>query len=153
MTRMLQTIASLALLAFASLTQAQNQGEQKQVFGDYEVHYIGLNSTFLTPETAAAYGITRSKALGFVSISVLKNVAGEPLPVAMTASVEGQLRNLIGQAKTLTFNEVKERNAVYYLTTFRFDDGDLYHVDLQVSPEDSSQTFNVKFSQKFYEEE
>lgn len=144
---------AVLMLALSCLAQANEQGEQKQVFGDYEVHYIGLNSTFLSPETAKAYGITRSKALGFISISVLKHVDGEPLPVALTAEVDGALRNLIGQAKELSFKEVKESQAVYYLTTFRFDDGDMYHVDLQVSPQDSTNTFNVKFTQKFYEEE
>ncbi|ASP40847.1 hypothetical protein CHH28_06530 [Bacterioplanes sanyensis] len=151
--RLMKMTWAVLLLTVAMIAHGENRGEQKQVFGDYEVHYIGLNSTFLTPETAQAYGITRSKALGFISISVLKNVDGEALPVALSAEVEGKLRNLIGQARTLSFQQVKESNAIYYLTTFRFDDGDLYHVDLDVSPEDTTRRFNVKFTQKFYEEE
>jgi len=131
---------------------ALNRGEQKQVFGDYEVHYIGLNSTFLTPDVAEAYGITRSGALGYLSISILKKNGKDALASPVSGKVEGQLRNLIGQSKTLDFREIKENNAVYYISTFRFDDGDIYNISLQTTPEGQSRTFNVKFSQRFYEE-
>ena len=69
--KVLSVLFAGLLLAFSSLTLANSRGEQKQVFGDYEVHYIGLTSNFLSPETALAYGIQRSRTLGFLSISVL----------------------------------------------------------------------------------
>ena len=148
----MKRLMTLLVMLMTSLAMASQRGEQKQVFGDYEIHYIGLNSTFLTPEVAEAYDITRSGALGYLSVSVLKKEAGSELPTAVPAKLTGQLRNLIGQSKTLEFKPIKERNAVYYVTTFRFDDGDMYNIFLQATPEGQTRTFDVKFSQRFYEE-
>ena len=60
----------LASVLFASLLcsvqafAAVDRGEQKQVFGQYEVHYIGLTSSFLDAETAAAKQAELEKATG-----------------------------------------------------------------------------------------
>lgn len=142
----------MLLTALSSFSFAAERGEQKEVFGDYEVHYIGLNSTFLTPDVAEAYGITRSRALGYLSISILKKGKKDSLGKPVTGKVTGQLRNLIGQSKELEFKEVKETNAVYYISTFRFDDGDMYNITLQATPDGQKREFDVKFSQRFYEE-
>lgn len=137
---------------FSPLLLAADRGEQKQIFGDYEVHYIGLNSSFLPEEAAEAYGITRSRALGYISVSILHNEEGRQMPVAVSGNVTGTIRNLLGQSRTLEFQEIKETNAVYYITTFRFDDKDMYNVNLKATPEGQSRTFDVKFSQRFYQE-
>ena len=144
----------LCLLAvlFSPLSLANSRGEQKQVFGDYEVHYIGLTSSFLTPEVASSYGIDRSRALGFLSISVLQKQPGSELPIPVRATLTGTIRNLIGQTRTLEFREIKETNAVYYISTFRFDDEDMYTIQLKATPEGQSRTFDVKFSQRFYQQ-
>lgn len=148
----MKVLMTIALTLLSSLCLARDNGEQKQVFGDYEVHYIGLNSTFLTPEVAKAYDITRSGSLGYLSVSILKKAAKGELAKPVSGRVEGQLRNLIGQAKTLQFKQVKESNAVYYITTFRFDDEDMYNLNLKVTPDGQTRTFDVKFSQRFYQE-
>lgn len=138
------------LLVFANLSLANSRGEQKQVFGDYEVHYIGLTSSFLSPETAQAYGIQRSRTMGFISISVLDAHKDNDPAKPVTAAVTGTLKNLIGQPTALEFKEIKETNAVYYISTFRFDDEDRYNIDLKVTPSGQERTFDVKFSQQFY---
>jgi len=148
----MKVLMTIALTLLSTLCLARDNGEQKQVFGDYEVHYIGLNSTFLTPEVAKAYDITRSGSLGYLSVSILKKAAKGELAKPVSGRVEGQLRNLIGQAKTLQFKQVKESNAVYYITTFRFDDEDMYNLNLKVTPDGQARTFDVKFSQRFYQE-
>ena len=149
---MMRTFLLAVLTLISSMSFALDRGEQKQVFGDYEVHYIGLNSTFLTPDVAEAYGITRSGALGYLSISILKKGGKGELASPVSGKVEGQLRNLIGQSKTLEFKEIKETNAVYYISTLRFDDGDMYNISLQATPDGQTRTYDVKFSQRFYEE-
>ena len=136
------------------LFSMQSNAEQKQVFGEYEVHYIGLSSSFLTPEVAKIYDIPRSRALGFLNISVLQKTANDELPAALNATVSGKIRNLIGQSRDIEFRRVQEGKAIYYLSTFRFDDGDMYNFDLDVVPSNAKQkNFDVKFSQRFYEEE
>jgi hypothetical protein len=136
------------------LFSMQSNAEQKQVFGEYEVHYIGLSSSFLTPEVAKIYDIPRSRALGFLNISVLQKTANDELPAALNATVSGKIRNLIGQSRDIEFRRVQEGKAIYYLSTFRFDDGDMYNFDLDVVPSNAQQkNFDVKFSQRFYAED
>lgn len=139
------------LSAFALFAQAQSsRGEQKQAFGDYEVHYIGLTSSFLTPEVAKAYSIERSRTLGFLSISVLKKQGEGKLSVPVQAQVTGTIKNLLTQERTLEFREIKETGSVYYISTFRFDNEDHYNLALKVKPEGQDRIFDVKFSQQFY---
>ena len=149
-TRSIFLFSTLALGLFSM----QSNAEQKQVFGEYEVHYIGLSSSFLTPEVAKIYDIPRSRALGFLNISVLQKTANDELPAALNATVSGKIRNLIGQSRDIEFRRVQEGKAIYYLSTFRFDDGDMYNFDLDVVPSNAKQkNFDVKFSQRFYEED
>ena len=136
------------------LFSMQSSAEQKQVFGEYEVHYMGLSSSFLTPEVAKIYDIPRSRALGFLNISVLQKTAKAEMPAALNATVSGKIRNLIGQSRDIEFRRVQEGKAIYYISTFRFDDGDMYNFDLDIVPSNAKQkNFDVKFSQRFYEED
>ncbi len=135
------------------LISVSASAEQKLVFGEYEVHYMGLNSSFLTPEVSKIYDIPRSRSLGFLNISVLQESKGGQVPAALDASVKGSIRNLIGQSRELEFRRVREGQAIYYITTFSFDDGDMYNFDLDIVPSNAKQkNFDVKFSQRFYEE-
>jgi hypothetical protein len=147
-------IASVILLATvfgAQNTLANDRGEKKQVFGNYEVHYIGLNSSFIPEQAAEAYDIPRSRSLAYLSISVLKTDEGD-LPLPVTATLTGTVKNLIGQSRTIEFREIKETNAVYYVSTFRFDKNDVYRISLDVTPSGQTRTFDVNFSQQFYQE-
>lgn len=145
------TIAVLAFFAVVSLQVNADRGEKKQVFGNYEVHYIGLNSSFLPEDVAEAYDIPRSRSLAYLSVSVLKTDEGD-LPRPVSAKLTGQIKNLIGQSRDIEFREIKETNAVYYVSTFRFDKSEIYRLTLQATPEGQKRTFDVKFSQKFYQE-
>ena len=145
------TIAVLAFFAVVSLQVNADRGEKKQVFGNYEVHYIGLNSSFLPEDVAEAYDIPRSRSLAYLSVSVLKTDEGD-LPRPVSAKLTGQIKNLIGQSREIEFREIKETNAVYYVSTFRFDKSEIYRLTLQATPEGQKRTFDVKFSQKFYQE-
>lgn len=137
-----------------SLVSMSSNAEQKLVFGEYEVHYMGLSSNFLTPEVAKLYDIPRSGSLGYLSISVLQKTANDDLHMPIAATLTGSIRNLIGQSRTLKFRKVQEGKAIYYISTFRFDDGDMYNFDLNVIPDNAQQkTFDVKFSQRFYVED
>jgi len=144
-------LTTLALTTAISTEVWADRGERKQVFGNYEVHYIGLNSSFIPEQAAEAYDIPRSRSLGYLSVSVLDtNVDGMPQPVS--AEVTGTMKNLIGQTRTIEFREIKETNAVYYVSTFRFDKNDIYRINLQVTPQAQNKTFSVDFSQQFYQE-
>ena len=72
MNQLTQKALKIITLILAMTTITAAQAEQKEVMGDWNVHYIAFGSGFLTPEIAKNYGITRSKYNGVVNISVLK---------------------------------------------------------------------------------
>lgn len=102
----------LFLLFFSLCLALPALAERKYSFDDLDVHYSAFNSSFLQPEIAAAAGLTRAGNRGVLSIAVLK--AGKPI----TATVSGQVRNLMGQITNLSFRQVREGEAVYYLAQF-----------------------------------
>ena len=147
-------LASLLAVTVLSLMSVGANAEQKLVFGEYEVHYMGLSSSFLSPEVARLYDIPRSGSLGFLNIAVLQKSVGGQVPAAVDAELKGTIRNLIGQSRELEFRRIREGQAIYYISTFRFDDGDMYNFELDVVPGNAKQKhFDVKFSQRFYDEE
>lgn len=129
--------------------------EQKQTFGEYEIHYIGLTSSFLTPEIAKAYGIERSRTMGYVSISVLKtetNASSTSIAVPVDAILDGSVKNFVGQRKSLEFKRIKEGSAIYFISTLRFDENEEYNFSVNVKPEGTEKTLELTFKQKFYNE-
>lgn len=116
--------------------------ERKQSFGDLDVHYSVFNSSFLQPDIAAAAGLTRSKTQGVVNIAVLK--AGK----ASTAQVSGQVKNLLGQSTPLSFKQVTESGAIYYLAQFPFSSREVLNFTLEVQQGGNPHSFS--FNQEMF---
>ncbi|ELR65316.1 hypothetical protein C942_01103 [Photobacterium marinum] len=103
----------LCLLSALLFTALPVNAEQLKDIGNLEVHYSSFPSTFLTPEIASTYRIQRSRYSAIVNVTVLdKSQEGKP---AVTAVLTGKAKNLLGTIKNLTFREVREGNAIYYL--------------------------------------
>ncbi|MDZ4192132.1 DUF4426 domain-containing protein [Ectopseudomonas chengduensis] len=116
--------------------------ERKQSFGDLDVHYSVFNSSFIQPDIASAAGLVRSKTQGVVNIAVLK--AGK----ASTAQVSGQVKNLLGQSTALTFRQVTESGAIYYLAQFPFSNREILSFTLDVRQGDN--THRITFNQEMF---
>jgi hypothetical protein len=123
---------------------SQANAEQKQVLGSWDVHYIALNSTFLTPEVAKQYGIVRSKFNALINISVLDRED----KVAQSVILTGEAKNLIGVVKNLTFRQVTEGKAIYYLAVLPFSDLEQYRISIYIN--DGLEQKTLKFQHKFY---
>ena len=119
--------------------------ERKQSFGDLDVHYSVFNSSFLQPDIAAAAGLTRSKTQGVVNVAVLK--AGK----ASTAQVGGQVKNLLGQVTPLSFKQVTESGAIYYLAQFPFSSREVLSFTLEVQQGGNPHSFS--FNQEMFPDE
>ena len=144
----MNTFLKLALIIFVIFTGAtfQTHASNMKKMGSMNIHYIALNATFLTPEIAKTYGIERSRYNGLINISVLDNtIKTHP---AKYVSISGTARNLAGQNKTIEFVQVKEGDAIYYLAQVNYRNEETIVFDLNIS--DSSESHNLKFSQKFY---
>ncbi|PIQ39478.1 MAG: hypothetical protein COW58_11520, partial [Thalassolituus sp. CG17_big_fil_post_rev_8_21_14_2_50_53_8] len=75
----------------ASLCGVAN-AEQKETVGNFDIHYMALGSTFLTPSIAKSYGIERSSYTGIINIAVLDmSTTGSP---AVPVDITGVANNL-----------------------------------------------------------
>ena len=136
----------IALLLMSLCLSLPALAEQKQSYGDLDVHYSAFNSGFLQPEIAAATGLVRSKSQGVVNVAVLK--AG----TASSAQVNGTVMNLLGQSTALSFKEVKEGKAIYYLAQFPFEQRETLRFTLNVTAADGV-PHSFDFNQEFFPDE
>ena len=128
------------LTALFSLSTSANE----QTVGDITIHYNALSTSNISPEVAKQYGITRSARNALVNIAVQKN--GKPV----VANIFGHGKNLAGQLKELAFKEVKEENAIYYIATLTFTQGEKVSFDLQVQPEKEGKLLPLSFKQELF---
>ena len=117
--------------------------EQKKVFGEYEVHYIVVPTTFLNAKIATQYNLPRGKDRALINVSVLHR--DQPV----TAEVAGDTRNLLEQLQQLEFTEVREQTAVYYLAIMRHADEEHHRLRLNVTLP-NGETKSISFQQKMY---
>ena len=136
----------IALLLMSLCLSLPAMAEQKQSYGDLDVHYSAFNSGFLQPDVAAATGLVRSKTQGVVNVAVLK--AG----TASNAKVSGSVKNLLGQSTALNFKEVKEGQAIYYLAQFPFEQRETLRISLSVQAADGV-PHSFDFNQEFFPDE
>ena len=138
----------LTLLLFCQTALAQ----QSQDFGEYVVHYNALNTNMITPQVAQTYGIRRSSSRAMINITVLKKVMSNPgTPVKASVSASG--RNLTGQTRVVEIREISDQEgAVYYIGELSVRNMETFSFTVNVTPEGTDQTFEVKFRQQFYTE-
>ena len=131
---------ALLLLPLAMTASA----EQKEQLGEWDVHYIVVNSTFFSPEIARQYGVVRSKYNALVNISVLNSDSQQ----AQTVGMQGTATNLLGTEKKLTFKKIQEGDAIYYLAVFNFRNEETYRFNIEIRRGNTAET--LKFQQKMY---
>lgn len=136
----------LFFVLLCSAVASPLRAAQFETLGDWDVHYIVVNTSFLAPEVARAYGIQRSQFQGLVNISVLD----KDTQAAQSVSVLGDATNLLGTKKELKFKEVQEGDAIYYLAILPFRDQEQYRFNINVTHGNKQET--LKFKHKFYSE-
>lgn len=144
--RSLLLCCALASASVAALAEEQTFGDS---FRNYTVHYIAVNSTFLTPEIAEQYGIERAELRAFLNISVLRNeVNGSTTPV--TAVLKGGKRNLMQQSADIAFTEIREGAAIYYIGQFEFSNAELLRFSIEVQPEGLGAVHEIEWETQLY---
>ncbi|MFD2640643.1 DUF4426 domain-containing protein [Pseudomonas japonica] len=141
MRRLVMFLFSLCL-ALPVLAADAAKPERKEVFGDVTVHYSVFNSTFVQPATAQAAQLVRSKKQGVINVTVLK--AGKP----SVASVSGSYADLTGRKNSLTFKQVPDQGAIYYLAQFPVEQQETLTFSITVGSGDSSNSFS--FNQEVF---
>ncbi len=142
---MSKTKCSVFFVALCWLLGASTaQAAQYKTLGDWDVHYIVFNTSFLEPEIARAYQIQRSKFQGLVNISVLNSSDQKAQNVALS----GTATNLLGTVRQLNFRQVVDGDAIYYLATIPFRDMEDYRFSVDIRRGNEVQT--LKFRHQFY---
>ncbi|QCI15064.1 DUF4426 domain-containing protein [Pseudomonas putida] len=113
-------------LALPALAADAARPERKEVFGDVTIHYSAFTSSMLQPDIAAATGLIRSKNQGVLNIAVLKT--GKP----SMAVVSGTVKDLTGRSSPLSFKQITDQGAVYYIAQFKIEQAETLTFDLNV---------------------
>ncbi len=143
-----RTLLNFFPLAILFLFSNQLLANEHRV-GEYTVHYNLLNSSFIQPKIATQYGIKRSKNIGMLNISVIKE-SDNGAKAAVVSNIFGHGASLAGQVKSLAFKEIKEAEAIYYIATFPISDRERLSFDLQVQPEKVGKLIPLKFKEQVY---
>ena len=131
------------LLSLAGAAAAQ----QSEMFGPFELHYSVVNTTFLDPKVASAYGITRGEKRAILNLAVREHVA--ETTEARYMQLRGRTWDLI-QNQDLVFQEVREGPAIYYIAEFRFINEEWRFFEVHFRPEGAEETYTFKFKHQLY---
>ncbi|MDT8448647.1 MAG: DUF4426 domain-containing protein [Wenzhouxiangellaceae bacterium] len=131
-------LMTLSLSAFA---------QQAERFGPYEIHYSTLNTSMLSPEIAAAYGIQRAGTQAMLNVTVLEKASGQP----RTATIEATATNLTGQRRDIELREINDQGAIYYIGQFRIHDEETLDFRISVRPHNhEGAPYVITFRQQFF---
>ncbi|WP_417552639.1 DUF4426 domain-containing protein [Marinomonas fungiae] len=125
------------------------QANQVSQFGQYQLHYNTFESTFLTPDIAHQYGLTRTKGQAILNIAVTTQAEGE-LPQSQRAMVSAKVTNLLGQIVPLSFITIEEGDSIYYLAPFTKTDDDILKFTVEAKVSADSAPMTVNFQRHFY---
>lgn len=147
-------VPAILVFALSVFSQPAHAGGT-ETFGEYQVHYNALATDDIPPAVATGFGIVRSKNRALLNISVTrKHTSGDaPRTQPVEADVSVEASNLTGQVKDVRLRKVVEEGdykATYYIAEINVTDGETLNFNVNVRPEGSEDTFNVKFKQQFF---
>ena len=128
----------------ALMLGAHVAAEQKVQVGEFEIHYTAFPSRLVPPDTANLHGLTRAENRLLLNLSVRR--AGEPVP----ARVTGQVVNILNQAQPLTFFEVSEQTAIYYLAEVVNQEKDWLRFTLEIEFSKDQPPYVLEFNRQYY---
>ncbi|MEB0044035.1 MULTISPECIES: DUF4426 domain-containing protein [unclassified Pseudomonas] len=129
-------------LSVSAMAADAIKGERQETFGDVTVHYNTFNSTYLQPDIAKAAELIRSKNQGVINVSVVKG--GKPL----IANVSGSVKDLTSKSVALTFRQITEPGAVYYVAQFPVAQQETRTFEIKVQTGDTVNTLH--FNQELF---
>ncbi len=142
--RMLRILVTLLVLGTLS---SAPKAQQSEMFGPFELHYSVVNTTFLSPEVAANYGITRGKKRAILNLAVREHIGDGT--AARNMLLQGRTWDLI-QNQDLEFQEIRESGAIYYIAEFKFINEEWRFFEIDFRPEGADKTYTFKFKHQLY---
>lgn len=130
----------------AEVPQAEPAGASSLDIGDYTVHYSAQITAHLPLEISRLYEIVRSEDRAMLSVSVLEEGTGTPVP----ADVSVEAVNLTGQLKTMNMRRIDEEEAIYYIGEIEVANQETLIFDISVTPEGVEEPTEIRFQRQFY---
>jgi Domain of unknown function (DUF4426) len=130
----------------ATVPQAEPAGASSLDIGEHIVHYSAQVTAQLPAEIARLYDIVRSEDRAMLSVSVLAEATGTPVP----ATVSVKTVNLTGQLKTVNMRRIDEEEAIYYIGETPVANHETLIFDISVTPEGVEEPTEIRFKRQFY---
>jgi len=137
----------LFILLWLPLLSVPARAQQSETFGPFELYYSVVNTSFLAPEVASTYHITRGEKRAILNLAVREKLADGSAARAM--KVQGRTWDLI-QNQDLQFREIREGEAIYYIAEFTFINEEWRFFEVDFLPEGASQSYTFKFKHQLY---
>jgi len=147
MNRIITQISLVSFFLISYLLSASLQAENTKAYKLHTVHYNAFPTDSLPSEMTQRYRLQRSKNMALVNISVVKNEASIQIQ-GVKASVNGVLKNLMGQEKKLSFQEIHEGQAYYYIAQVPVDHNEVVTFKIHINTSDK-QNYNLAFDKQF----
>ena len=123
--------------------------ETSKDFGDYVLHFSALSTEQLSPEVARQHDIVRSGNRGLLNVSIIKKEPGA-LGKSVSGSVSASAINLTGQLKNITFREIREEEAIYYIGEAMISNEETLIFTIDATPINESSRFTIRYMKQFF---
>ena len=126
------------------LYSSQVYCQQMQNWKDYDIHYSTFPSKLIPVDVATAHNIVRADNRIIINVSIRKK------EVPIRAEIHGTVLNLLSQEIELTFTEVTEQQAIYYIASQIVNEKDTISLQIFIKPEPGKDTYKLEFTRKYY---
>ena len=125
------------------------QAQLSERFGNYELHYSVVNTTFIEPAVAAQYGLARGSRRAIINLSLREHL-DDGSTVAREMDLNGRSWDLTQAQVNFDFVEVREGPAIYYIGEFKFINREWRFFEFDFTPSGSDEALNFEFKQQMY---
>jgi len=120
---------------------------EKKVDG-YIVHYNAFASDFLSPDIANAYGITRSRNVALLNITVLREDESGTR-TSVDASIKATATNLSNKYKPIKLRRIADAGAIYHIAEFKIINQETINFSI-IAHDQEKQITSIEFTQQFF---
>lgn len=139
---------TLCLLLGLGIDPAHAQ--QSTRYDEFELHHSIVYTTFVAPEVAAEYGITRGADKAMLTLSVRDAASGDMAGRPM--QISGRSWDLITGGE-MDVREIREGRATYYIVPFEFLDREYRFFEFSFQPEGAEKRYEHKMKVQLWRQD
>jgi len=144
---MLRHLLFLVLFTLNSISLAENA----TIAGNYKIHHNAITTDFLSTAIAKTYKIPRSTQRALLNIAITET-RDDQIDKPVSARLNVIRRNLLGYREELEMQEVREGDAVYYITDFAIGHKDQWIFDIEALVDGQTYPLKAQYRETFITE-